>query len=245
MKTIDIFYRNYTIEIWSDDDRRNPFIEDDGNCPLMYISNHNFKDYSNGEIFAYLSKKPTDGQIIRYQKQIADIFIDIDLQNMEQLEFSKTEKIDEIRYYISKGITDFNQLAEFCKLFKITYLNTISRGYSQGDYAELFICETPEFYEITGCEKLTEEMMQDSANLWNAFAWGDVYGYTIKETDDSVGGFYGSEHDKSGLLDNAKGDIDYIIAKTEKERCAKLKQLIKARVPILYRQQILYNSGLI
>jgi hypothetical protein len=37
---------------------------------------------------------------------------------------------------------------------------------------------------------------------------GDVYGYTIEETDDSCWGFNGSDHEESGLLDYARNSID-------------------------------------
>lgn len=39
-----------------------------------------------------------------------------------------------------------------------------------------------------------------------------VYGYQIDELEDSCYGFYGYDHEKSGLLDEAKSVIDHHIS---------------------------------
>ncbi|MCQ2232457.1 MAG: hypothetical protein MJZ30_11480 [Paludibacteraceae bacterium] len=49
---------------------------------------------------------------------------------------------------------------------------------------------------------------------------GNVFGYTItdpdgEETDDSCWGFYGSDHEESGLLDQARCAIDYMIRSSD------------------------------
>ena len=229
-------YKGYKIEISHSDLNENPFTEWEGNVPLMKINNGYKEDYSNGNIISHIAGFLTDNQIIRHQKKIAPIFyIDLDIYYSD-----RQEKIDGIREAIEE-YDKFSQLAEFCELAKIKYLHTTSRGYSQSDWADIFICETPEFFEVTGCTELTDEMMQGGADLWGYWAWGDIYQYSIERDlfSDSCGGFYGDDHDKSSLMEYAKNSIDCDIKHRYESKFDRLKQLIKAHVPQLYRPQIL------
>lgn len=237
-------YKGYKIDISHSDFNENPFKEWEGNVPLMYKSGSNAEDYSNGNIISFISGKMTDNQIIHHQKAIAEIF-EIDLQYYKDYNFDTAEKISEIRTAI-EDFDKYSQLADFCELAKIKHLQTNSTGYSQGDYAHIFICETPEFFKETGCTELTEEMMESGAELWGHWAWGDVYSFSIENGSfsDSCGGFYGTDHDKSGLMEHAKDAIDGDIKYRSKGKFDRLKQLIKAHVPQLYRPQILAEFNL-
>jgi len=119
-----------------------------------------------------------------------------------------------------------------------------SCGYSQSSYAEILIVLNDDFFKKTGCKpEQAESIMQGAADLYSAWAWGGVYGFTVDGIDDaSCWGFYGSDHKKSGLLEHAKSDIDYHIKQERKahadERKAhadKLKMQIKNHVPLAYR----------
>jgi len=93
----------------------------------------------------------------------------------------------------------------------IAYLSEESTGYSQGDAARLFTFASPEWVELTGAPEDTHAAQLSAAcDLWTAWAWGDVYGIAEitgpdgEEIEDgSVWGFYGSDHDASGLVDAA------------------------------------------
>lgn len=53
--------------------------------------------------------------------------------------------------------------------------------------------------------------------VYGSYINGDVYGYIIPKgdgDDESCWGFYGCDHEKSGLLAAAREDIDYLIKKT-------------------------------
>ena len=61
---------------------------------------------------------------------------------------------------------------------------------------------------------------------YDDYLTGNVYGYNITKLDDDeilegCGGFYG-DYNKSGLLDDAKGCIDCMIAQTEKDKLANI-----------------------
>lgn len=236
-------YKGIDIKIFFDTDAINPFEDWDCCSPLMMQSGNRFSnnttDYSKGDINRHLKSVLTDGQIIRHQKAIAEIFEIYDLDNED-----KETKIDIIRDEIY-SCEDFDKLESFCILAKVPHLKTSSRGYSQGDYAKLFFCETPQFLEITGCETLTVESMKADAETFGAWAWGDVYGYTIEDSEEndigSCWGFYGDDNNKSGLLEHAQSDIDSYLKQKSKKRLEKIKELIKANVPYYKRQEIILN----
>lgn len=117
---------------------------------------------------------------------------------------------------------------ELYKLMGIPSLLTTSTGYSQGDWAELLIVATPQAQMSWGTDITmdnADEMLRPQADLYGYWAWGDIYGYVIMERIDdpkdinaaeeweeieygSCWGFYGPDHDKSGLEESATNAID-------------------------------------
>lgn len=93
---------------------------------------------------------------------------------------------------------------------------------------------------------LTEEVKE-----YDNYITGSVYGFKIDGPDlkgqldediDSCWGFFGYDHEASGLLDHARPEIDYHIAEQQKNRdqahksqFAALKARIKAGVDLIYR----------
>ncbi|MGD2065693.1 MAG: hypothetical protein PVI43_00805 [Candidatus Bathyarchaeota archaeon] len=78
------------------------------------------------------------------------------------------------------------------------------------------------------------QLLINEVKTYDDYLTGNVYGYSI-DGEDYVAGFYGYNHETSGLLDNAKNDIDYIIEKKSKEKIKVLKELILNKVPLQYR----------
>lgn len=66
---------------------------------------------------------------------------------------------------------------------------------------------------------------------WNVYNNGEVYGYNILNVG-SVWGFHGSDFEKSGLLENARGEIDAYEDERKKKHESKLKAQIKAHAPL-------------
>lgn len=130
-------------------------------------------------------------------------------------------------------------------------LSTSSRGYSQGDYADVLFVVTPQFAKAMGCKASHDWQrdMESASKLFDAWAWGDVYSFTIEapisfdddgepdewESLDSCGGFYGHDHEWSGLAEHAKNAADCIIASRKKQRGERVKELIRNRVPLALR----------
>lgn len=110
-----------------------------------------------------------------------------------------------------------------------------SNGYCQGDSTLCLVVLTPEWYEKTGAPKENAEKdCKGAIELYSAWAWGDVYGVSeiiapgpVDEDGDetegeeiedaSCWGFYGRDHEKSGLLEHARDSIEYHIKKQAEE----------------------------
>lgn len=147
-------------------------------------------------------------------------------------------------------------LGELCELRGWPSLSTSSHGYSQGDYAELLLIFSPAYAKAIGAtwprsakaKAEARERLKSDAKLWGAWAWGDVYGFVIESADgtelpgdclDSCFGFYGDDFAWSGLAEAAAESLSYIRKERRERRLAKLKELIRARVPLATRAAIL------
>jgi hypothetical protein len=110
----------------------------------------------------------------------------------------------------------------------IECVNTQSNGYSQGDSTLVLAIASPEWLKETGIKpEHVKSSLQASVDLYGAWAWGDVYGVqsihkieTDEDGDETEGkeiedascwGFYGRDFEKSGLMEHARGAIDYAI----------------------------------
>lgn len=96
--------------------------------------------------------------------------------------------------------------------------------------------DSEEYKGKTRVEILTDFMISD-VETYDNYISGQVYRFNIEDCEDgNCGGYYGDEHEKSGLLDSAKDTIDVEIKRRVRKRILKLKELILAKVPMIYRQ---------
>ena len=240
-----VTYKGIEIEISNDSfSGINPFKDWDCCVPLIYDGGRNWgEDYSNGQILDYLRNYLTYNQVRRNQTKILKM-IGFDVE--EERGYAKADEIDLTERiqddYLYDWLNDgIENMETFCIEFDIKHYRGDSRGYSQGDYADVFMCWTPEFGEITGRDykSMGKTDFEDGFKLFTNWAWGDVYAYNIEETEDSCGGFYGDNHRESGLLEYAENSIDCYLAEKKKEKENKLKTLIKNHVPIQKRKELL------
>jgi hypothetical protein len=102
---------------------------------------------------------------------------------------------------------------------------TQSNGYSQGDSALVFVAALPAWVGKVGAPaEHHAEQCKHAADLWSAWAWGDVYGVAeILRPDGeeapygSCWGFYGSDHEQSGLMEHCRNAVDCDMAAQERE----------------------------
>ena len=99
-----------------------------------------------------------------------------------------------------------------------------SHGYCQGDTVKLLAFTTPEWCTLVGAPADSlERQCKAACDLYSAWAWGDVYGISsiaapdsTELEDGSVWGFYGGDHEASGLLDSARDTINWHKEETHK-----------------------------
>lgn len=253
---------SYRVRAVRDDHPENPFKSWDSHWPMIVDyqgRGHRFDTYDNckGASLDDPIARFTDGQLIKHQGAI------IAAMDGDAADFA-THKRDYrsdynsmaalIRDYCSdalQAVSDSDKLATFAALYdllRIPNLCTSSHGYSQGDYAELLIVATPEAQSEFGWKagRPATSDMEGQANLYSAWAWGDVYGVVIERKSgdewteiDSCWGYYGNDMDESGLAEVALSVIKYDIADCKAKRGDKLKQLIRANAPLATRAAIL------
>ena len=151
-------------------------------------------------------------------------------------------------------------LASIYQAIGLPALCTSSSGYSQGDYIELLFVVTPAFRKKTGMESARKypaefwtKDMEAARDLFGAWAWGDVYYLDVEapaswdsdgepdewESLETVGGYYGDDHGESGLAESAIQIADSIIARRDKARADAVKAVIRNRVPLALRADII------
>lgn len=208
------------IKIIHDSSPQCPWTDWDCEPDLMFSGGRgNERDFSEGSIVSFIVNKAETNTIIRHQKALAEI-LEIDLQYFKDYSFTKDEKADDIRNEFYSA--NIEQLGKLCELFKIPYTQYNSTGYSQGDWADVLIVLTDEFYKRTGCSpKNAESILEGTAELFDQWAWGDVYGFRVEECKqftktykdgtveedeeweeiDSCWGFYGTDWMNNGMAD--------------------------------------------
>lgn len=250
--TID--YRGYTIAIEHDDYPDNPFTDWDGETPLLAA---HLSRGCGADITGYgLDRDPPT--LTRDQVKAHGTAIAIETGERSLLAAIKNHARYPVSEYsgsadavncaienYAQGITNGSDLTAFlaqCWTWAgCTALDTSTQGYSQGDYADLLLVATPQWLELTGvAPEDAMRCLEGAARLYGYWAWGDVYGYQVtdpdgEETEHSCWGFYGDDHEASGLLDQARSDIDSEIHDRRRNTLALRKTQIMHRVPLEIR----------
>lgn len=251
-----IEYKGHTIEIEIDHSPENPFEEWDCLPPLLVAYDGNLREYGEGgfsddlpeltreevknnlaAILALLEDYPTlwaikdethgyDGYELDNESVLSKI------NSLLQSLYSEAT----LSFRFGKYCEKLTILSEVLTIKGVDHLLSESRGYSQGDYVEVLVISDEE-----------GQNLQPTVDLYNSWAWGDVYGYNVEienqdgDNIESCWDFYGDDHEKSGLLDHARDAIDYQIKLSRQKRLGKVKQLLKNKVALSKREVILSN----
>lgn len=124
-------------------------------------------------------------------------------------------------------------------------LGTSSCPWDSGLYGYLLI-DPAKWSKKRKCPTI-DKAAEAILKVYNQYAEGECYWYEIIDKDgeqvNTLSGFYGSEHEESGLLDEARSHIDWEIRKSLKQHLLKVKAWILNKVNFQYRKpstQILY-----
>ncbi len=240
-----IEYKGYTISIHRDDiDPGNPFDEWDTLPSTLVLTpgcggTLHARTYGNADM-DYLPEL-TNKQI---RDNTTDILLETDTKSLLNLitkharmylnnYANGTEAVNEAlqTFYDEQSYSDkLEFVGSVYGWSGVVTLNTSVTGYTQGAYAELLIVADEMFLNYTGATITEPEELQYVADLYAAWAYGDVYGYTItdskgNDTELACWGFYGANHNESGLLENALPDIDCHVKEYRIELVQDIEQL--------------------
>ena len=134
---------------------------------------------------------------------------------------------DEVNEYLSGSMDTemLDRLEEVWNWLGVQTWNTEVYGYSQGDWCKVLMVATPEWLEKSGLKDASEEVIEgqlvSAAKLYGHYMFGDTYWCEIvrverdedgevvgEEFVESCGGYYGPDHEASGLADYAREVLD-------------------------------------
>jgi hypothetical protein len=250
-----IEYRGYTIDVVRDEFAANPFTDWDCNPPLL--ASHGRDGVTEYGLDTDLPRL-TREQIRANAKDIAEhlncktllravrLYEPFSVLGQDSVEAVNNAIAEYASGLYRNGSDHFSLLAECWRWAGYQALDTCTTGYCQGHYADVLVVATPEWLKEVGLDPTDTERIQKNlegaAELYGHWCWGDVYGYQItgperEELDDTCFGFYGIDHEASGLLQDARSVIDYQIKMTRQHHLRKLKTWIKHRVPLWVREE--------
>jgi len=136
----------------------------------------------------------------------------------------------------------FDVLEALYDLAGIPALSTQRNGYSQGDCVRILLVATPAHAKRCGWAPDYDPNpgLKTDADLYGAWAWGDVYGYSIDDAKtgeqvDSCFGFYGTDD----VVAEVESVMNFEIENRKRERLDAIKRWIRNRVPLLIRAEML------
>lgn len=206
------------VRIVKDYDPQDPFLDWDCEPNIVWEFDRDIK--GNLEQVKDAIYKAWDGE--SNTEELSDIL------EVYKEDFDDTEELlDAIGYELQQYLS-IEQLAKLCELFNIKNYHFVSRGYSQGDYAEVLAIIDDEFIKRTGASvENSEEILNSTVKLFNAWAWGDVFGYILEEKKrftkiyedgtteedfeweqiDSCWGFYGYDWETNGIKESLPQEV--------------------------------------
>ena len=268
-------YKGHTIKIVDDPTPTDPYGDNDGMYPMIVQSGRNDeRDYGDLEDQILAAVGQMDLAQLRTladrldggdeAKTSAMEYTD-DIEDDKQREQAMQDRLsDELAYLIRdlRGNDKLEALEAACDVLQWPCLNTCSRGYSQGDYADVLVAWTPTFEKTTGCAKEDAlkdgmEQLETNVKVWAAWAWGGgAYGFQIEGPagEDSCYGFLEPEPwpiEKTYVLAEARSAVDGMIESHEEKQhqnalkaahrhAERVKQWIRSKVPMIYRQPLAY-----
>jgi hypothetical protein len=92
-----------------------------------------------------------------------------------------------------------------------------SAGWDSGQVGWHYVTKAKVDEEWNGDLDKARACLEGEVRIYDDYLTGSVYGYVIDEDGDSCWGFFGYEHEKTGLLEYARNAIDCQIKQEERE----------------------------
>lgn len=243
MHTEQIDLHGYTVKIKYDQCAENPFECWDCEPPLLAYcgSRHGtLKAYNDAPSDWWDVLRALSGSIFQRKNRVAFLRRFITPLGLDLRTFAEEKRrigdIDAIATFLCEHLGEkphgwreatewLETAASILEYGGIPCHFTQSNGYSQGDSTLLLAIGLPSWVEKVGAPAdSVPSQLESACELHGFWQWGDVYG--VAEILDSNGdeiphgscwGFYGSDHEKSGLMDHARNAIECHERAQEKE----------------------------
>lgn len=231
----------YVATIAHDESAENPFTAWEGNAPLAVEGGRNYAANYGLTVQDVLDAITPEQWSNRAIKRGLLLAVEISVPRAAR-EIRDGAEFENLIYEAARdwqsNLPDL--IAALCEAVGIPYCNTVSRGYSQGDWADVVAVALPAWVAATFGESPPShdqlvETCKNDCELYGQWAWGDVYGVAAihdadgREVEDADGrevkdascwGFYGSDHAQSGLLEHCEGMVAYDLRAKAKEDAA-------------------------
>lgn len=172
-----------TLSIHHDYYPENPFT-DDCNPPLIVLYDRGILEYTQNEsvVSSLVSIIESSWIILSDSNTRPAIYV----ANENDYDTSTYSSYHE---YLMDEIRDSNSYDSVLDMYEtlatlagVPFHRFESRWYSQGDYSEWIFILTPEYVNLTGVNvDNAEEIFKETKKLYDAWAWWDVYQFTLTE----------------------------------------------------------------
>ena len=162
-------------------DAENPRDAWDCEPPLVTIGGRDFGDREYGiDIKQFTRDKVTTKNMYK----IADVMgYSKEVIKKEMGYRSSKTAIEIIQDWMYDERTNTEDMEKVLNILKVPCYIWRSRGYSQGDVIDCLLVATDEWIKRVGIKKKDiQESLVSSASLFDAWAWGDVYGFQVYKT---------------------------------------------------------------
>lgn len=224
-------YKGYTIEIMPDDCPENPWVAWDCEPPILVYhgGNQGYTNYGVLEQVPVIPPEALETHLVALC-ELADITVGTLFERVMGHESTAQDELctamDEEFNYRSEGAGQMDMLEALYNLLGIPAVAESISGSCQGNWGYVLAVATPEWVKKVGATGGDHDALcrslRESIELYENWAYGNVYGYRIpdkdddgEDNDDSLGscwGFYGYDHEASGLMAAARDAIDTTLA---------------------------------
>lgn len=216
----------------------NPFEDWDGNPPMAVYYDSSYRHPGSAEpvtledLFDLIPEADFEdsekrGKIISALQLTGDEITTAEetKDSGESWRWALRETVPAVPGYYDREDDYFDAMEALASHIGLAHYRATSRGYSQGDFAEVFLVATPAWLEETGVsEENALPALEGMFNTYTAWAWGDVYGVAELLRPDGTEveggacwGFIGSDHKESGLIDHCESYVESDMREQAKE----------------------------
>lgn len=172
----------HTLKIYHDQSAENPWTSWDCLPPLFTEWGRDFWNHEyNLSVCILIDMIPES----KLNKNVLELFWLDQEENYPIYRHDYNKKSDFVLDSLHRHVENTrDNIEDLARYLKLPYYSWTSQWYSQGDCIDCILVATPEYQKERGIKLTHEEEIQNlkaKSNLFDAWAWWDVYGYRLIE----------------------------------------------------------------